>query len=99
MPPPKKFPKTLSAPVDEDLWKWFTDRAEAASRTVGAELRVLIQAQRDREMQRFTADHFAGAVVDQLDKSWAEPLDVPVEPNGRPVVPIPLTDDPEEGVA
>lgn len=47
----KKYPKTLSAPVDDDTWQWFNDQAEAEDRTPGAHLRRLILSHR-REVEK-----------------------------------------------
>lgn len=62
----KKYPKTLSAPVDEDTWKWFNDQAEAQFRKAGAHLRWLILEHRKDVDSVKLAESFSQAVAKDL---------------------------------
>lgn len=96
----KKYPKTLSAPVDVETWEWFTAQADALDRTVGAQLRRVILAHRK---QHEIANRFAGAVAVPITPDQAANAQVyqghPVPPGEVHVNdPVPFDEDPEEGV-
>lgn len=109
---PTKYPKTLTAPVDEATYTWFVAQADAADRTIGAHLRRVILAHRE---QFETASRFAGAAarasvvaVDQdgerhtfsVDSARGFPIAGGVEAV-PPISPVHIDtpdDDPEEGV-
>lgn len=101
----KRYPKSLTAPVTEELWTWFSAQADAEDRTIGAHLRRLIQAQYDREQRRETLGHFAGVVEQQIPVTPSQAANAQVY-RDHPLLPgevhvndpLPPDDDPEEGV-
>ena len=92
-----KFPRSLTAPVDEETYAWFKAQAEAEDRTPGAHLRRLILAHRD--------------AVDTVDQRFATAVERQILYTGIPITPSeaeraevyahhPLPeDDPDEGVS
>lgn len=92
----KRYPKSLTAPVDQETWEWFAAEAEAKDRTIGAHLRRVIRGYRINTENRIVATGFATAVDRQipvvrsdgrLTPAGKTHIDDWVEP-----------DDPEEGV-
>lgn len=93
----KKYPRSLTAPVDEDTWNWFRNQADAQFRTPGAHLRWLILQYRDKvNYNQQLAEEFNQAV----DRSLAEPPTVytaPHDPSIKIMIENP-SDDEFEGV-
>lgn len=85
----KRYPKSLTAPVDQETWEWFAAEAEAKDRTIGAHLRRVIRAYRIDTENAARVDRQIPVV--RRDGRFIPPGETHIN---DPVLP----DDPEEGV-